>query len=235
MYELHSDLPFLPERKKPREIKKLATSLEDKSEYVVHIKSFKQALNYRLILQKVNRVISFNQDECLKSYIEMNTELKQNAKKSFEKNPFKLMNNAVFGKTMENVRKCKNIKLVQTERKRNYLVSEPNYCSTKFFSENLLAIEMKKTQITMNKPVYLGLLILDISKSKMYDFCFNFIKSKYGQKANLCYVDTDSFIAHAKTEDIHSDRPLPMGKMIGLMKDELGGQIMKPKAQKSVS
>ena len=106
------------------------------------------------------------------------------------------MNDAVFGKTMENVRKHRNIKLVTTERRRNYLVSEPNYYTTKFFTENLLAIEMKKTQITMNKPVYLGLSILDLSKTVMHDFWYDYVKPKYGENAKLCYMDIDSRQLH---------------------------------------
>ena len=101
------------------------------------------------------------------------------------------MNSAVFAKTMENVRKHRDIKLVTTERRRNYLVSESNYYTTKFFSENLFAVEMKKTQITMNKPVYLGLSILDPSKTVMYEFWYDYIKPKYSEKAKLCYMDTD--------------------------------------------
>ena len=95
------------------------------------------------------------------------------------------MNNAVFGKTMENVRKNRDIKLVTTERRRNYLVIEPNYYTAKLFTKNLLAIEMKKTQITINKLVYLGLLILDLNKTVMYDFWYDYIKPKYAEKTKL--------------------------------------------------
>ena len=159
------------------------------------------------------------------------------------------MNNAVFGKTMENVRKHRDIKLVTTDEKRNKLVSEPNYHTTKHFSENLLAIEMKKTKVKMNKPVYLGMSILDISKTLMYEFWYDYIKPKYQDRAKLCYMNTDSFVIYVKTEDFYEDiaddvkkwfdtsnynegdkRPLPIGeneKIIGLFKDELGGNIMK--------
>ena len=119
-----------------------------------HIRSLKQALNHGLTLKKVHRVIQFNQEAWLKPYIDMNTELRKQIKNDFEKNFFKLMNNAVFGKTMENVRKHRDIKLVTTDKRRNKLVSEPNYDTTKWFSENLLTIEMKKTKVKMNKPVY---------------------------------------------------------------------------------
>ena len=115
------------------------------------------------------------------------------------------MNNTVFGKTMENVRKHRGIKLVTTERRRNYLVSEPNYHTTNFFTENLLATEMKKTEITMNKPVYLALSILDLSKTAMYEFWYDYIKPKYGEKAKLCYMDTGGFIIHVKTDDNYKD------------------------------
>ena len=131
----------------------------------------------------------------------MNTKLREEAKNEFEKDFFKLMNNAVFGKTMENVRKHRDIKLVTTDEKRNKLVSEPNYQTTKQFSENLLAIEMKKTKVKMNKPVYLGMSILDSRKTLMYEFWYDYIKPKYQDRAKLCYMDIDSFVIHIKAED----------------------------------
>ena len=153
------------------------------------------------------------------------------------------MNNAVFAKAMGNVRNHRDIKLVTTERRRNYLVSEPNYHTTKFFSENLLTLEIKKTIILMNKAVYLELWILDLSKTVMYEFWYDYIKLKCGEKAKLCYMNADSFIVHVKTDYIYKDiaedvetrfktsnfeidGPLPKGKhknVIGLIKDELGG------------
>ena len=172
----------------------------------------------------------------------MNTKLREEAKNEFEKDFFKLMNNAVFGKTMENVRNHRDIKLVTTEEKRSKLVSEPNYHTTKHFSKNLLAIEMKKTKVKMNKPVYLGMSILDISKTLMYEFWYDYIKPKYQDRAKLCYMDTDSFVIHIITEDFYEDiagnverwfdisnydendeRLLPMGKNkkeIGFLLDE---------------
>ena len=108
------------------------------------------------------------------------------------------MNNAVFGKTMENVRKHRNVKLVTTERRRNYLVSEPNYHTTKFFSEDLLATEMRKTQLLMNEHIYLDLSILGLSKTVIFEFWYDYVKVKYGENAKLCYMDTGSFIVHEK-------------------------------------
>ena len=144
LHDLHSDLPFLSERMKIDKCSKLVCNLHDKKRYVVHIRSLKQALNHRLILKKVHRVIQFNQEAWLKEYIDMNTELRKKTKNDFEKDFFKLMNNSVFGKTMENVRKHRDIKLVAIDKRRNQLVSEPNYHAIKGFSENLVAIEMKK-------------------------------------------------------------------------------------------
>ena len=158
------------------------------------------------------------------------------------------MNNSVFGRTMENVRSHRDIKLVTKDEKINKLVLEPSYHSTKHFSENLLPIEMKITKVKMNKPVYLGMSILDISKMLMYEFRYDYIKPKYGVRAKLCYIDTDSFVIYIETEDFYQDivndverwfdtsnydennkRPLPISKnkkVIGLFKDGLGGKIM---------
>ena len=179
----------------------------------------------------------------------MNTKLRKEAKNDFEKGLFKLINNSVFRKTMKYVRKHRDIKLVTTDEKRNKLVSEPNYHTTKRFSESLLAIEMKNTKVKMNQPIYLGMSILDISKTIMYKFWYDYFKPKYGDKVKLCYTDTDSFIIHIITEDFFEDisndvvswydtfsydendkRLVPIGKnkkVIGLFKDELGGRIMK--------
>ena len=131
LHTLHSDLPFLSERMKINKCTKLVCTVQDKENYVIHIRALKQALNHGLILKKVHGVIEFRQDAWLKPYIDMNTELRKEAKNEFEKNFFKLMNNSVFGKTMENVRNHRDIKLVTTNKQRNKFVSEPNYHTTK--------------------------------------------------------------------------------------------------------
>ena len=205
LHDLHSDLPFLSERMKIDKCSKLVCNLHDKNNYVVHIKVLNQALNHGLILKKFHRVIQFNQEAWLKEYIDMNTELRKQAKNDFEKDFFKLMNNSVFGKTMKNVRKHTNIELVATDKKRYQLISEPNYETTKWFSENLLVIEMKKVKVKMDKPVYLGLSILGISKILMYEIWYDYMKRKYGDNVKLCYMDTDSFIMHIKTKDFFED------------------------------
>ena len=154
-----------------------------------------------------------------------------------------------FGRTMENVRTHRDIKLVKTDKRRNQLSSEPNYHRTKYFSENLTAVEMKKTKVKMNKLIYLGMSILDISKTLMYEFWYDYIKPKYQDRAKLCYMDTDSLIIHIKTDNFYKEiandvekqfdtsnyddndkRPLPVGKnkkVIGLFEHELGGKIIK--------
>ena len=139
----------------------------------MHIKSLKQALNHGLKLKKIYIIIEFNQEAWFKPYIDMNTELRKVASNDFEKDFYKLMNNAVLGKTMENVRKHRDIKLVTTNKKRSKLVSEPNYHTMNYSSKDLSIIEMKKIKIKMNKPIYLGLSILDISKILMYEFWYD--------------------------------------------------------------
>ena len=149
----------------------------------------------------MHRVIKFNKKAWLKPYIDATTELRKKAQNEFEKNLFKLMNNYVLGKAMENVRNHRDIKLVTSDKRRRRLVSEPNYHSYKKFSDHLMAIEMKKTRKKMAKPLYLGMSILDISKILMYEFWYDYINPKYGDRAKLCYTDTDSFVIYIKTED----------------------------------
>ena len=184
-----------------------------------------------------------------KKYIDKNTKLRKNGNNEFAKNFFKLMNHSVFGKTMENVRKHRDIKLVTTEEQRSKLVSKPNYHTIKQFTENLLGIEMKKIKVTLNKLLYLGMTILDISKTLIYEFWYDYIKPKYKEKARLCYMDTDNFVMYIKTEDFYKDiaddverwfdtsnydennkRPFPIGeknRVSVIFKYELRAKIMK--------
>ena len=184
---------------------KLVCNIRNKENYVVHIRALKQALDHGLKLTKVHRVIEFRQESWLKPYIDMNTELRKYAKNDFEKDFFKLMNNSAYGKTVENVRNHKDIRVVTTDKRTSILASEPNYHSTKYISKDLLIMEMKKTKVKMNKAIYLGQAILDISKTLMYKFWYDYIKPKYGDKARLCYMDTDSFVMNIKTEDFYKD------------------------------
>ena len=130
----------------------------------------------------------------------MNTELRENVKNEFERNFFKLMNNSLFGKTMENVRNHRDIKLVISDKRRKRLISEPNYHSHNKFFDHLIAIE-----IIMTKPLYLGMTLLDISKTLMYEFWYDYISPKYGDRVKVCYTDTDSFIINIKPEDVFED------------------------------
>ena len=141
----------------------------------------------------------------MKPYIDKNTKPRSESKNTFEKDFFKLMNNAAFGKTMENLRKHRVIKLVTSNGMRKKLASEPNYHSCKCFSEHLMVIEMKKTKMRMNKLVYVGQAVLDISKTLMYEVWYDYLKPKYGGKVKLCYMDTHSFIFNVETEDFYKD------------------------------
>ena len=220
LHELNSDLPFLSERMEINKCKKLVCNLFNKKKYVARINSLKQALNHGLKFKKIHRVTEFNKKEWLKPYIDMNTELRKASKNDFEKDLFKLMNNSVFGKTMENIRKHRDIKLVTTDKKRSKLVSEPNYHSINSISEDLTIIEMKKTKVKMSKPIYLGLSILEISKTLMYQFWYDYMKPKYGTDVKLCYMDTDSFAMNIKTNDFYRDiaNDVKVGLILQIMK-----------------
>ena len=200
LFNIHQNLPFLLERKKVEKVGKLVCCIVDKEKYVIHIRALRKTLNHGLKLKAVHRVIQFKQKSWLKPYIDKNTDLRKEAKNEFEKDYFKLMNNSVFGETMENVRNHRDIKLVTSDKRRKRLVSEPNYHSHKNFSEHLMAIEIKKAKVKMIKPIYLGMSLLDISKTLMYDFWYDCIKLKYEDRSKLCYADTDSFVIHIRTE-----------------------------------
>ena len=241
LHDLHNDLPFMCEKLKINKVEKLVPNLYDKKNYVIHIRALDQAFKHGLILEKVHRVIEFDQGAWLKPYIDFNTELRK-------KDVFKLMNSAVFGKTMENIKKHKDIKLVTNEKAYLRNVMKPNFKSGMLFSENLMGCEMGKIKVVMNKPVYLRQAILDLSKIVMYEFHYDYMKPKYGENLKLCYMDTDSRVYHIKAEDFFEDiakdvnarfdtsgyskedaRPLPIGlkkKVIEFMKDELGAKSM---------
>ena len=250
LHDLHNDYPLCPEKVKCKNgVEKLIPNLRDKTKYVLHYKNLIQCLDMGLKVTRIHRGIKFVESEWMKPYIEMNTNLRAKAKNNFEKDFYKLMNNSVFGKTMENIRNRVNVKLVNTEEKLRKLVSKPNFKSCKIFSENLVSVHMKKTSLTMNKPVYLGMCILDLSKTIMYDFYYNYLKQKYGDKVKLLFSDTDSLMCEIETEDFYkdisedvkdrfdtSDYPenhpsgIPTGinkKVLGMMKDEAAGKIIK--------
>ena len=188
-----------------RQVKKLIPTLADKQKYVLHYRNLQLYLDLGLKLKKVHRVLMFNQSPWLKQYIDFNTQKRNNAKNSFEKDFLKLMNNSVFGKTMENIRKRVDVRLVTSKEKLSKLASKPTYVSSKIFNENLVAVHKIKETLTLNRPAYVGMCILNLSKTLMYDFHYNYIKRKYGDKAKLLFTDTDSLTYEIETKDVYAD------------------------------
>ena len=249
LHDLHNDYPLAPEKIKCKnEVEKLLPNLKNKEKYVIHYENLKQYLSLGLRLTRIRRGVKFEESDWLKPYIDMNTKLRTKAKNNFEKDFFKLMSNAVFGKTIENIRKRVDVKLVNDRVKARKLVAKPNFNHINIFCEELIAIHMNKTNLTMNKPVYLGMCILDLSKTIMYEFHYNYIKPKYGDKARLLFTDTDSLMYEIQTEDFYkdisgdvkdrfdtSDYPpnhpsgIPTGcnkKVLGMFKDEAAGRCI---------
>ena len=248
LHDLHNDYPLAPESLKPEEstVRKLIPNLNDKRHYVVHYENLKQYESLGLKVSRVLRGIKFKESAWLKKYIDLNTSLRTKASNDFEKDFFKLMNNSVFGKTMENIENRVDVRLVTNERDAIKLTSKPNYDSRTIFDENLIAIHMKRTRVVYNKPTYLGMCILDLSKTLMYDFHYNYIKRQYGDKAKLLFTDTDSLCYEIKIDDFYTDiadaiesrfdtseypKDHPSGiksgvnkKVIGMFKDEAGGK-----------
>ena len=248
LHDLHNDYPLAPEQIVVNKVSKLIPNLGDKKKYVLHYENLKQYLKLGLKLTHIHNGIKFKESPWLKKYISLNTKLRTEAKNEFEKNFFKLMNNSVFGKTMENIRNRVDVKLVNNKKQAEKLSAKPNYKHCNIFSENLVAIHMKMTNLDFDKPVYLGMCILDLSKTLMYDFHYNYIKKKYGDKAKLLLTDTDSLMYEIQTEDFYKDisgdvkdrfdtsnYPFdhPSGilsgfnkKVLGMFKDEVNGDII---------
>ena len=224
LHQLHNDYPLAPEKIVVREemlsdysreilgregmtigkVQKLIPNLKDKEKYVLHYRNLQLYLKLGLKLKKIHRALEFSQSKWLEPYIAFNTQKQAGAKNAFEKDFFKLMNNSVFGKTMENLRKRSNIQLVTNPEKMERLAARPTYISHKIFHENLVAVHSKQTKLLLNKPSYVGMCILELSKTLMYDFHYNYIKKKYPE-AQLLFTDTDSLCYHIETEDIYSD------------------------------
>ena len=224
LHGLHNDYPLAPEKITVREemlsdycrriqnregiktgqVEKLVPNLRDKERYVLHYRNLQLYLSLGLKLKKIHRALQFSQSNWLAEYNDFNTLKRVKAKNAFERDFFKLANNAVFGKTMENKRKRCNIQLVADPDRMLRLAARPTYVSHKIFHENLVAVHYKQTKLLMDKPLYVGMCILELSKLLMYDFHYNYILPKYPD-AKLLFTDTDSLTYHIKTEDIYAD------------------------------
>ena len=269
LHDLHNDFPLGPEvmnvksymlsekqveiyklingSKEPKDekTKKLILNLNDKSKYVVHIRTLQFYLKHGLKLKKIHRAIKFEQKEILKPYIEFNTEKRKNARNDFEKDIFKLLNNAVFGKTMEDKRKHLDFEIVSDERRFMKCVNNPSFKHSHIINENLVGVEKQKPKLKLDKPIFIGMSILDLSKQHMYKFYYDVMKPKYGENIRIVYTDTDSFVFHTKTDDIYQDLKeindetdfsgydknhqcydATNKKVLGKFKDECEGKIM---------
>ena len=243
LHDLHNDLPMAVERMSDTEGKtKLIPNLYDKKNYVCHYRSLQFYLKHGLKVTQVHEIMTFKQSPHIKDYIYQNTVLRKKAKTDFEKDFFKLLNNSAFGKTMENVRRRQDIRLVTNKKKAEKLISQPHFKHFHIFTEDLTAVSMSKTKVELNKPVHIGMAVLELSKLLMYKFFYNYFKPQY-PKARLLYTDTDSFILDVPTEDLYADlaqdsdlydfsnypedHPLyseDNKKEIGKFKDEMGGE-----------
>lgn len=251
LHNIHADYPLCAETATPPggSHKKLLLTLYNKTKYVIHYTMLKFVLTQGLKLIKIHRAIKFNQSKWLEPYIMLNTEQRTLAKNDFEKNLYKLMSNAVYSKTMENIRSRVDIKLKSYWHGRYgaaELFAQPNFKRMKIFDEDLVAIEMSQIELKMNKPIAIGMSVLDISKVVMCDFHYNYMKPKYGENVELLYTDTDSFIYKILCNDFYEDMkkdihkydtsdytsesacimPKVNKKVPGLMKDENNGKVM---------
>ena len=262
VHDLHSDFPLAPQKMKVTDemlspyfqqlkedldlkepsIAKLVPNLYDKTRYILHYKNLKLYLELGMKLMKIHRVLSFQQSPWLKPYIDFNTEKRRRALNDFEKDFFKLMNNSMFGKTCENLRNRVNVELVTTEKRLNKLTKAPSFDHFKIFTPDIAAVNLKKTTLYLNRPIYAGFTILELSKVLMFDFYYDYVKKNYGSRAKLLFTDTDSLCLEVKTQDIYEDMASDVDlfdfsdyprdhflhsvenkKVIGKMKDELYG------------
>ena len=247
LHDAHNDYPLAPERLQINKVEKLIPNLSDKTKYVLHRENLKLYLELGLKLKHIHRGIKFREEPWMQSYIELNTDLRTKGKNDFEKDFFKLMNNSVFGKTMENIRNRVDVRLVNNQDKAQKLISKPNLKHWTRFDENLIGVHLKRIKLVFNKPVYCGMSILDLSKTLIYDFHYRYIIPKFGKKRKLLFTDTDSLCYEIETEDFFADIADDVEKMFdtsnfdknhssgiqgknkkvpGMMKDEAGGKII---------
>ena len=229
------------------EVEKLVPNLYNKNSYVLHYRNLQLYLSLGMKLTKVRRALRFQQSRWMEPYIRLNTELRKKATSDFEKDLFKLMNNSVFGKTMENLRKRVDVKLVRADEydRLRRLIASPSYARANIFDNNLTAIQMHKSRLLLNRPVYVGMSVLDLSKRLMSDFYYNKLKKQYGERCQLLYTDTDSLLLEIQTEDVYKDMGANASlydtsdypkdhpqyseenkKVVGKMKDECAGRLI---------
>ena len=230
---------------KSSKVEKLVPTLLPKKKYVVHYRNLQFYLEQGMVLEKIHRILAFKQSRWLAQYIQYNTDMRMKAKNSFEKDYYKLLNNAYFGKTMENVRKRINVILVTEAKRLKKLASKPNYEDFIVFHEHLLGVRLKQETLKLNKPIYIGFSVLELSKLAMFEFHYRHMEPKYGDNLKLCFTDTDSLLYEITTDDVYkdmqedlhlydtsdypTDHPLHSDKnkkIPGLMKDEMNGAII---------
>lgn len=264
LHDKHNDYPFLADKRAMRfdelsitqqcmideknyiqDSQKLIPNLNDKKNYIVHYRTLKQALQNGLKIKKINRVLAFNQSNWLEPYIDHNTKLRTLAKTDFQKDFYKLLNNAIYGKTLENVRGRIDYKIITSERSAKKYIRKPTFKRSNYISEEVAGIEMRKQQVTLDKPIFAGFSVLELSKELMYDFHYNTIKKRYGDKATLLMTDTDSLVYKIETEDLYTDMKEDLSrydtsaypkdhflfsndnkKVVGMFKDESNGLII---------
>ena len=251
LHDFHNDFPLAPELMEVGGIFKLIPNLKDKEKMVLDGRNLKLFLSLGMKLKNIRRGIGFKKEAFMKPFIEWNTKLRTAAKNDFEKELFKLASNAVYGKTMENVRNRINMRLVNNRKKKANLVRKINFKHATKFGEKIAAVHMKKTKVTLDKPIFVGAAILDLSKIHMFKFHYGYVKKKW-EKVKVLYSDTDSLILEIETDDFFADtgedvekwfdtskypkdhfaakNGFPVGKnkkVLGMFKDEADGQIIR--------
>ncbi|KYN03348.1 hypothetical protein ALC62_05813 [Cyphomyrmex costatus] len=218
LHDFHVDLPFCPTREIPpggKRYEKLLATLHTKERYVIHYRNLQQCIRHGLVVTKIHRIVvplgilKFAQSRWLRGYIVLNTRFRMLSNNDFERNLYKLMNNAVFGKTMENVRDYKDVRLITYWDGRyglKVMLAKPNFCSRSIFSEDLVVVELRKLEVMLNKPIYVGMCILEISKIRLYEFHYEYMLPLYRDNYTIMYTDTDSLMYLLTCDNVYEDQ-----------------------------
>ena len=256
-HDLHSDFPLAPVKGKiltkdlsekqktmlkllknsgfkriPTE--KLILNLFDKKQYILHFKNLKLYLKLGLVLDKIYRVLAFEQENFLKPYIAMNTYLRQCSETEFEKDLYKLLNNSIYGKSIEDKRKHINVKVAVNRSQCMKLLKKPTFDQFRIIHEDLSIMKMKKTVVLLDKPIAIGCSVLDLSKNYMYKLHYEFFKKHYGEKLNLLYIDTDSFIYLVETQDMNNDLRNIFGNLVDFSNFDINSEYFSEKNKKKI-